>query len=89
MVKGTLALQQNSQILTEIGNEAKRDNAAIVALTRQARKDSRLAKTITFVAMLYLPASLVAVSTCPTSAHPLKSCALPTHRYLMLLFLWE
>lgn len=34
----------------------------VVALTQQAREDGRLAKTITFVAMLYLPASLVAVS---------------------------
>lgn len=51
-LKGTLALQQNSQMLTEIGNETKRDNAAIVILTQQARKDGRPAKTIAFVSML-------------------------------------
>lgn len=86
MVKGTLSLQQNSQILTEIGEETKRDNAAIVVLTQQARKDGRFAKTITFVAMLYLPASLVAVSTCDTSLlRSLVELLCSTHRCLITL----
>lgn len=55
-------VQHNSHVLTELGQAAKQENAAIMKLTEKGRRDSRSTKILTFIAMLYLPASLVAVS---------------------------
>lgn len=55
-------VQHNSYVLTELGKAAKQENGAIMKLTEKGRSDSRSTKILTFIAMLYLPASLVAVS---------------------------
>jgi len=52
------------QMLTELGASARQENISLLALTEQAQRDSSLTKTLTFVAMLYLPATLIAVRGC-------------------------
>lgn len=54
--------------LAELGAVAKAENATLVALTEEAQDSSHFTKTLTFIAMLYLPASLVAV--CAISFFP-------------------
>ena len=62
ITKINAVMQHNSQVLAEIATVSKKDNAAIMMLTKQARRDARSTKILTFIALLYLPASLVAVS---------------------------
>lgn len=50
------------RLLADLGVSAKEENAALVTLNEQAQKDARFTKIQTFVALLYLPASLIAVS---------------------------
>ena len=56
------ATQHNSKVLTELGNAARQENATLMILADQARQDSKFMKILSFVAVLYLPASLIAVS---------------------------
>jgi hypothetical protein len=49
------------QIITELGASAQQENISLLALTGQAQRDSSFMKTLTFVVMLYLPATLIAV----------------------------
>ena len=58
-------MEHNSHVLTDLGTSAREENKAIIVLTKQGRKDSRFMKILTFIAILYLPASLVAVSPSP------------------------
>ena len=55
-------MQKNTETLADLGRTAREDSAALKRLTEQTRRDSRSTKILTFVALLYLPASLVAVS---------------------------
>jgi len=48
--------------MKEIASATHTENEAITRLTAKAQEDSRVVKILTFVAMLYLPATLIAVS---------------------------
>jgi hypothetical protein len=48
--------------LAELSASAKEENASLMSLSEQAQRDARFMKIITFVALLYLPATLIAVS---------------------------
>jgi hypothetical protein len=50
------------RILVDLGISAKEENALLVRLSEQGQKDARFTKIIAFVALLYLPATLIAVS---------------------------
>jgi hypothetical protein len=50
------------KLLTDLGASAKEETESLRILSEQAQDDARLIKILTFIAMLYLPASLVAVS---------------------------
>jgi hypothetical protein len=56
------AMHKSSESMREIAMAAKAENRAVALLLAKAQKDSRTVKILTFVAMLYLPASLIAVS---------------------------
>src|SRR2546423_3929416 len=45
-----------------IAAAAKDESRSVATVLAEAQKDSRTVKVLTFVAMLYLPASLIAVS---------------------------
>lgn len=55
--------------MTEIAVSTKSENETVTILAHKAHKDSKTMKIITFLALLYLPASLVAVR-CPTLLIP-------------------
>ena len=59
-------MQHMLKILTDLGASAKEESESLRILSEQAQDDARFIKILTFIAMLYLPASLVAVSW-PTS----------------------
>lgn len=48
--------------IAELGVSAKEENSLLVNLTKQAQTDARFTKILAFVALLYLPPSLIAVS---------------------------
>lgn len=50
------------KILTDLGISAKHESESLRIISEQAQSDARFTKVLTLVAMLYLPASLVAVS---------------------------
>ncbi len=54
------------KVLADLGASAKQESESLRVLSEQAQSDARFTKILTFVALLYLPASLVAVSR-PTS----------------------
>jgi len=60
--KITEAMRQNSDIMRVIAAGAREDNEMIGKLTEKAQRDSRAVKVLTYVALMYLPAQLVAVS---------------------------
>jgi hypothetical protein len=55
-------MQHMLKLLTDLGASAKEETESLRILSEQAQDDARLIKILTFIAMLYLPASLVAVS---------------------------
>jgi hypothetical protein len=55
-------MRDTLKALTELGISAKEESESLRILSEQAQKDARFTKILTFVAMLYLPASLIAVS---------------------------
>jgi len=55
-------MRQNSDIMRVIAAGAREDNEMIGKLTEKAQRDSRAVKVLTYVALMYLPAQLVAVS---------------------------
>ena len=65
----TTAGQSQTEInaLHRITQQIQQENQALSAIVSQGQKDSKALKALTMIAMLYLPASLVAVSTCPQS----------------------
>lgn len=65
IVKSNEALNKNSDAMREIALAAKAENELISALISKSQKDSHTVKVLTYVALIYLPASLVAVSLYP------------------------
>ncbi|KAH6680177.1 hypothetical protein B0J14DRAFT_648559 [Halenospora varia] len=59
-IKSSHMMGDMMKVLTELGASAKQENASLVTLTEKTCEDSRFIKTLTFIAMLYLPTSLVA-----------------------------
>lgn len=55
-------MQDMLKLLTDLGISTKDESKSLRILSEQAAKDSRFMTILTFVAMLYLPATLVAVS---------------------------
>ena len=55
-------MRQNSDTMRVVAIATKKDTEIAGKLAEKAQRDSRSVKVLTFIAMLYLPASLVAVS---------------------------
>ena len=62
LVKSNDALQKGSDAMREIALATKAENELMSALIGKSQKDSRTVKILTYTALIYLPASLVAVS---------------------------
>ena len=62
LVKGNDALQKGSDAMREIALATKAENELMSALIGKSQKDSHTVKILTYTALIYLPASLVAVS---------------------------
>lgn len=56
-------MNQNSHAMREIAIAAKKENAVVSALLGKTQKDSNTVKILTYTALIYLPANLVAVGT--------------------------
>lgn len=56
----TNAIHENGRILTKLVSLQNQNASAVSDLTMKAQKDTRSTKMLTFVASLYLPATLVA-----------------------------
>lgn len=56
-------VRQNGDSLRLISEQTASDNKNMVAVAHEAAADSRTMKIATIIAMIYLPASLVAVSS--------------------------
>lgn len=56
------SLQNNSGIMTEITRLSLFENAMMIELTKRATRDTEIMKTLTMLALVYLPASFVSVS---------------------------
>ena len=63
LVKGNEALRRSSDAMREIALAAKAENELISALIGKSQQDSHAVKILTYIALVYLPASLVAVSS--------------------------
>ena len=59
----TVLERHQSDKTTEMARLAAVDTSVMRELSRKAQRDSRTLKVITILAMLYLPASFVSVST--------------------------
>lgn len=62
------------KVLTDLGTSAQQESESLRMLSEQAQDDARFTKILTFIAMLYLPASLVAVSS-PSIRDRTPSCS--------------
>lgn len=60
IVKSNEALNKSSEAMREIALAAKAENELISALISKSQKDSHTVKVLTYIALIYLPASLVA-----------------------------
>ena len=67
IVKSNDALQKGSDAMREIALATKAENELMSALIGKSQKDSRTVKILTYTALIYLPASLVAVSPVTSS----------------------
>jgi hypothetical protein len=56
-------MQHSSRKLTDLGEAAKDDSIAMKEMSEAARQDTRIMKRLTHIALLYLPATLIAVSS--------------------------
>ena len=65
LIKNSEELHRSSESAREIATAAKAEQGAVALILAKAQKDSSLVKILTFVAMLYLPASLIAVRKAP------------------------
>ena len=55
-------LENNSVKMTEITSLSLYESAMMSRVTKRAAKDTKIMKTLTILALVYLPASFVAVS---------------------------
>lgn len=62
LVKSNDALRKSGDAMREIALAAKAENELMSALLGKSQRDSRTVKVLTYIALIYLPASLVAVS---------------------------
>ncbi|KAF3942110.1 hypothetical protein ABW19_dt0205172 [Dactylella cylindrospora] len=60
IIRTNSAMHENGESLKEITIAAKEESEALAALTSKTYKDSRMVKILTIVAVIYVPASLVA-----------------------------
>lgn len=60
LVKGNDALQKGSDAMRDIALATKAENELMSALIGKSQKDSHTVKVLTYTALIYLPASLVA-----------------------------
>ena len=65
MVKSNEALNRNSDAMRELAVAAKAENELIAVLIGKSQRDSHTIKVLTIIALIYVPASLVAVSLHP------------------------
>ena len=61
------------KVLTDLGKSAKDESESMRVLAQRSAKDGRFTTILTFAAMLYLPASLVAVSSMLSEVITLQS----------------
>ena len=54
--------------MTEITRLSRFENAMMIKLTKRAARDTEIMKTLTILALVYLPASFVSVSGLPSTA---------------------
>ncbi|KAE8354537.1 hypothetical protein BDV28DRAFT_79440 [Aspergillus coremiiformis] len=66
IIKIANALSYNSEAMHKIALAGNEENKSIKILSEKAQRDSQSVKILTYIAMLYLPASLVAVSRAST-----------------------
>ncbi|KAF2099469.1 hypothetical protein NA57DRAFT_74969 [Rhizodiscina lignyota] len=59
------SLQHNSHVMTDISTLSRDENVIMLDLTRKAARDTDIMKWITFLTLVYLPASFAAVSCLP------------------------
>lgn len=62
LVKSNDALRRSSDAMREIALAAKAENERMSTLLGKSQRDSHTVKVLTYIALIYLPASLVAVS---------------------------
>lgn len=74
LVKSNNALQKSSDAMREIALATKAESELMSALIAKSQRDSHTVKVLTYIALIYLPASLVAVSPV-ASAHASFSTA--------------
>ncbi|MCJ1343031.1 hypothetical protein MMC31_001220 [Peltigera leucophlebia] len=60
LIKNSEELHMSSESAREIATAAKAEQEAVALIVTKVQKDSSLVKILTFVAMLYIPASLIA-----------------------------
>lgn len=71
----------NGLSLEDLGKEAREENSQIHELTKKSAQDAAAVKVLTIMMLVYLPATVVSVSTCSSSLHfP------PTDEWKELLF---
>lgn len=51
----------NLEVLQRVTTEIRQENATFADLARQGQRDSKMLKDLSFVAVMYVPASLLAV----------------------------
>lgn len=61
LIKNSEELRRSSESAREIATAAKAEQETVALILARAQNDSSLVKILTFVALLYLPASLIAV----------------------------
>jgi hypothetical protein len=68
MAKATTAMattnegiRDNGEVMKQLTIAANSENEVLGYLAKESHRDSRFVKILTFVALLYLPASLIAV----------------------------
>ena len=63
LTKSSIALHKDIETLRDLAYHSKRESESLVKLAEQSRKDGRALKALSVLGTLYLPATLVAVST--------------------------
>jgi hypothetical protein len=59
----------NGLSLEDLGKEAREENSQIHELTKKSAQDAAAVKVLTIMMLVYLPATVVSVSTCSSSLH--------------------